>query len=464
MKPARTCCTRLVACDWRCYPASRLSVLPVNSWNRCRMASMERLYDRGCGHQRGVSAHLSGADGDYISVVSGGARGAVAGPFLSPGLAPGIVQRRSIRSAARRGGYSQSIPDEMKKPLLTLGRVVLTLLVVIFAAIVVWRMVMYYMYAPWTRDGHIRADVVQIAPDVSGLIQKVEVRDNEVVTKGQVLFTIDQDRFRLALRQAQATVSERKETYEQARRENKRNQGLGNLVAREQLEEGQSREARALSALSESQVAVDAAQLNLDRSVIRSPVDGYLNDRAPREQEFVTAGRPVLSVVDGSSFHIDGYFEETKLDGIHIGQSVDIRVIGDNARLRGHVVSIVAGIEDRDRSSGSNLLPNVNPAFSWVRLAQRIPVRIALDEVPADFRMIAGRTATVSVRDLAPLGKSNTAASADGASGGVAASGASAVAPVSAVGVSPVSGVGSGTATASAPGASAPGATPGASQ
>ncbi|HEY0289737.1 MAG TPA: efflux RND transporter periplasmic adaptor subunit [Pseudomonas sp.] len=301
----------------------------------------------------------------------------------------------------------------MKKPLLTLGRVVLTLLIVIFAAIVVWRMVMYYMYAPWTRDGHIRADVIQIAPDVSGLIEKVSVTDNQVVSKGQVLFVIDQDRFRLTLRQAQATVAERKEAWEQAQRENKRNRGLGNLVAREQLEESQSREARALSALNEAQVAVDTAQLNLDRSVIRSPVDGYLNDRAPRDREFVTAGRAVLSVVDGNSFHVDGYFEETKLDGIHIGSSVDIRVIGDNARLRGHVVSIVAGIEDRDRSSGSNLLPNVNPAFSWVRLAQRIPVRIAFDQVPADFRMIAGRTATVSIIDDADVQPNGQATSAD---------------------------------------------------
>ncbi|MBZ9783632.1 HlyD family secretion protein [Pseudomonas sp. REP124] len=287
----------------------------------------------------------------------------------------------------------------MKKPFLTLGRVIVTLLIVTFAVVVVWRMVMYYMFAPWTRDGHIRADVVQIAPDVSGLIQQVDVRDNQPVKRGQVLFTIDQDRFKLALRQAKAAVADREETLAQAQREAKRNKGLGNLVPAEQLEESQSRVARAQVALSESQVAVDSAQLNLDRSVIRSPVDGYVNDRAPRTQEFVSAGKPVLSVVDSNSFHIDGYFEETKLGGIHVGQSVDIRVIGDNARLRGHVQSIVAGIEDRDRTSGNNLLPNVNPAFSWVRLAQRIPVRIAFDDVPADFRMIAGRTATVSIID-----------------------------------------------------------------
>jgi len=276
---------------------------------------------------------------------------------------------------------------------------VLTLLIVSFAVVVVWRMVMYYMFAPWTRDGHIRADIVQIAPDVSGLIQQVEVRDNQLVQRGQVLFSIDPDRFKLALRQAKAAVADREETLAQAQREARRNKGLGNLVPGEQLEESQSKVARAQVALMEAQVAVDSAQLNLDRSVIRSPVDGYVNDRAPRAQEFVSAGRPVLSVVDSNSFHIDGYFEETKLNGIHIGQSVDIRVIGDNARLRGHVESIVAGIEDRDRTSGNNLLPNVNPAFSWVRLAQRIPVRIAFDDVPEDFRMIAGRTATVSIID-----------------------------------------------------------------
>jgi multidrug resistance efflux pump len=339
----------------------------------------------------------------------------------------------------------------VKKTWFSVGQILFTLVVVAIAAFVLWRLVDYYMFAPWTRDGHVRADVVQVAPDVGGLIVSVNVVDNQPVNAGQVLFVIDQARYALALRQAQATALQRRATLDQARREDARNRTLGDLVAREVTEESHSRVQTAEAALADAEVAIDTARLNLQRTTVVSPVDGYLNDRAPRTGEYVTAGRSVLSVVDLHSFRVDGYFEETKLHGIDIGQQVDIKVMGEEKILRGHVQSIVAGIEDRDRVQGSNLLPNVNPAFSWVRLAQRIPVRIALDEVPADFRMIAGRTATVSVRDIAPTGKSKTAAGGTGAAGGasgvVAASGA---VPVSAAsGIAPVSGT-----AASTPGAS----------
>ncbi|WP_454828891.1 efflux RND transporter periplasmic adaptor subunit [Paraburkholderia xenovorans] len=309
----------------------------------------------------------------------------------------------------------------MKKTWFSVGQILLTLIVVVAAALVLWKLVDYYMFAPWTRDGHVRADVIQVAPDISGLISSVEVVDNQQVRQGQVLFVIDQARYTLALRQAQATAQQRRATLDQARREDARNRKLGNLVAAEVSEESRSRVEQGEAALADANVAIDTAKLNLQRATIVSPVDGYLNDRAPRAGEFVAAGRAVVSVVDMHSFRVDGYFEETKLRGIGIGQPVDIKVMGEPDVLRGHVQSIVAGIEDRDRSQGTNLLPNVNPAFSWVRLAQRIPVRVALDEVPADFRMIAGRTATVSVRDLAPGGKTRP-----GASGAVGAVGASA--------------------------------------
>ncbi|HEV3422734.1 MAG TPA: efflux RND transporter periplasmic adaptor subunit [Paraburkholderia sp.] len=290
----------------------------------------------------------------------------------------------------------------MKKTWFSVGQIVLTLIVVVIAGFVLWKLVNYYMYAPWTRDGHVRADIIQVAPDVSGLITEVDVTDNQQVKRGQTLFVIDQARYALTLRQAEATVQQRRATLDQARREDVRNRQLGDLVAREVAEESRSRVEQGEAALADAMVAVDTAKLNLQRTNIVSPVDGYLNDRAPRTGEFVAAGRPVLAVVDVHSFRVDGYFEETKLSGIDIGQAVDIKVMGEPGVLRGHVQSIVAGIEDRDRTQGSNLLPNVNPAFSWVRLAQRIPVRVALDEIPKDFRMIAGRTATVSVRGLAP--------------------------------------------------------------
>ena len=316
----------------------------------------------------------------------------------------------------------------MKKTWFSVGQILLTLIVVAIAALVLWRLIDYYMFSPWTRDGHVRADVIRVAPDVSGLITEVDVTDNQLVKRGQLLFVIDQARYALALRLAQATLEQRRATLAQAKREYARNIGLGDLVASETLEESRTRVEQGQASVDDAQVSVDTAKLNLARTRIVSPVDGYLNDRAPRVGEYVSAGRAELAVVDLHSFRVDGYFEETKLHGIHIGEPVEITVMGERRPLRGHVESIVAAIEDRDRTQGPNLLPNVNPAFSWVRLAQRIPVRIALDEVPDDFRMIAGRTATVAVRGASSDGSAKrdaAATSATPASPAQAAAGAS---------------------------------------
>lgn len=285
----------------------------------------------------------------------------------------------------------------MKNFWFPVGRMVLTAAIVAVAGFSLWRIVGYYLFSPWTRDGHVRADVVQVAPDVSGLIVEVDVADNQPVKRGQTLFVIDRARYTLALREAEATESQRRAILDQARREELRNRALGELVSTEVMEESASRVEQSAAQLGQAEVALDTARLNLHRTTIVSPVDGYLNDRAPRTGEYVTAGHSVLSVVDQNSFRVDGYFEETKINRIEIGQPVDIEVMGDPTILRGHVASIVAGIEDRDRSQSNNLLPNVNPTYSWVRLAQRIPVRVALDDVPTDFRLIAGRTATVWV-------------------------------------------------------------------
>ncbi|WP_434654543.1 efflux RND transporter periplasmic adaptor subunit [Chromobacterium violaceum] len=278
------------------------------------------------------------------------------------------------------------------------GSVLLTLATVAVAIVVVRHIWIYYSDAPWTRDGHIAADVVQVAPDVSGLITEVKVSDNQLVKKGQVLFVVDRAHYELALRQAEAALAAQRATLAQARREAARNRSLTDLVAAEAREEGDAKVQLGEATLAAAEAAVGLARLNLERTTVKSPVDGYLSDRTPRAGDYAASGRAVLSIVDSHSFHVDGYFEETKLGGVELNQPVDIRIMGESRKLRGHVQSIAAGIENRDRSNGASLLPNVNPTFNWVRLAQRIPVRIALDEVPANFRLIAGRTATVSVR------------------------------------------------------------------
>lgn len=285
----------------------------------------------------------------------------------------------------------------MKKLAGKAGPVALTLIVVVAAVLVGRYLWDYYTNAPWTRDGHIRADVVQISPDVSGLITEVKVSDNQLVKRGQVLFVIDRARYALALKQAEAALAMQNAGLAQARREAARNRGLADLVAKENIEQSEARVQQDEANVAAAATAVDVARLNLQRTVVSSPVDGYLNDRMPRVGDYVSTGKPVLSLVDARSFHVDGYFEETKLGRVQVNQPVEIQIMGEARKLRGHVQSIAAGIEDRDRSNGATLLPNVNPTFNWVRLAQRIPVRVTLDEVPADFRMIAGRTATVAV-------------------------------------------------------------------
>ena len=290
----------------------------------------------------------------------------------------------------------------MNKILKQIFPVMLTLASVILALLVLRHLWSYYMDSPWTRDAHVSADVVQIAPDVSGLVEEVRVGDNQAVKRGDVLFVIDQQRYRIALEQARATLGERHTAVEQLRREIARDQSLQDLVAAEEAEVRRASLKSALAALASAQSAVDLAALELQRTQVLSPQDGHVNDRTVRKGDYVTAGQPVLALLDTASFRIDGYFEETRLQGVHPGQRVDIRLMGESQPLQGHVQSIAAGIEDRYRKESSNLLPDVTPAFDWVRLAQRIPVRIAIDHVPEGVNLIAGRTATVTV-DLSPL-------------------------------------------------------------
>ncbi|MDW6020671.1 HlyD family secretion protein [Mesorhizobium sp. BAC0120] len=277
------------------------------------------------------------------------------------------------------------------------GRVLVTLIVVAAAAGVGWRLWDNNMNDPWTRDAHLRADVIGVTPDVSGLVTEVLVHDNQTVRKGDILFRIDRRRFAIALEQAEAVAQGRQATLEQARRDLDRLEHLDDAVVTVQKrEQARSTVMEAESDYRQAVAARDLAQLNLDRSDVKASVNGTISNLSLRPGDYVGVGQPIMALVDSDSMRVEGYFEETKLGRIEVGAKAVIKLMGQPGTLTGRVESIAAGIEDRERAAGS-LLANVNPTFTWVRLAQRVPVRIALENVPAEARLVAGLTATVVV-------------------------------------------------------------------
>ncbi|OIQ88484.1 p-hydroxybenzoic acid efflux pump subunit AaeA [mine drainage metagenome] len=277
-------------------------------------------------------------------------------------------------------------------------RIAITLVLVI-AAIVLGRMLwVRYMDSPWTRDGRVRADVVNIAPDVAGLVTEVMAHDNQQVRRGDLLFRIDTEHYRHALAQAQALVEQRRAMLEMKHGQASRRAALDDqVVSRENREDS---DLIALSARAEYEAALaqrDQARLDVERTAVRSPVDGWVSNLLVRPGDFAQVGVPKLAVIDQHSFWVYGYFEEHKLALIRIGDPAEIRLLGSDQTLRGHVESIARGITDRDNPTDVRLLANVNPSFNWVRLAQRVPVRIALDAVPKDLTLVAGMTCSVIV-------------------------------------------------------------------
>ena len=286
----------------------------------------------------------------------------------------------------------------MKNFFASAGRALLTLVVAVVAIAVAWQLWSYYMLEPWTRDGRVRADVVPVAADVSGLTSDVFVHDNEKVSKSQQLFRIDQRRFQFALDQAKADVASRQATLDQAKRDLERTKSLTSLATTvQQVEQRQQAVDVDQAQLDAANAALEVARLNLERSTVVAPVNGIVTNFDLLPGRYVNAGAAVFALIDSDTFRVEGYFEETKLRRIRIGEDATVKLIGDARVLSGHVESIAYGIEDQNRSTSGDLLAFVNPTFSWVRLAQRIPVRIKLDNVPPDLLLVAGRTATVSI-------------------------------------------------------------------
>jgi multidrug resistance efflux pump len=286
----------------------------------------------------------------------------------------------------------------MNRLLIRSFRVVITLGMVALAIIVGLALWDYYLEAPWTRDGRVRADVVVITPDVSGLVTEVLVKDNQRVRRGDVLFRIDPERFSLALNQAEANVAGKEATAEQQETDYQRYAHLNSIAAsRQAVDQARANALAAKAAYNQAVADRDVAKLNLRRSEVHASVNGLITNTDLQPGDYVTVGKGVMALIDEDTLRVEGYFEENKLPRIHVGDQATIRLFGEKSSLTGHVESIAGGIEDTERSAGENLLANVNPTFSWVRLAQRIPVRIALDPPPPGVNLVSGQTATVSI-------------------------------------------------------------------
>ena len=284
-----------------------------------------------------------------------------------------------------------SIPRSARPVLRTAG-------LLLCAAFMVWLMWRHYLYSPWTRHGRINAEVVDVAPEVTDDVVEIHVADNQRVKKGDVLVQIDPARYRLALNQAVATVANRKQIMMERQYEASRRVGLLSTAAIS-IEEKQTSDSSATEAQSDYEAAVaqrDMAQLNLDRTTIRSPVNGSVTNFHLRLGDYATPGKPLLSILDSDSYWVAAYMEETKLPRIHEGDRAIIKLMGPVPDIEGHIDSVSPGILDENQSHFAGFA-TVNPIFTWVRLAQRIPVRIHMDHIPDGVRIAAGQTCTVVI-------------------------------------------------------------------
>ncbi|WJF91294.1 HlyD family secretion protein [Paraburkholderia bonniea] len=274
---------------------------------------------------------------------------------------------------------------------------VATAIVFIVAILIGRALWVHYMNEPWTRDGRVRAEVISVAPDVSGEIVELPVRDNQFVKKGDLLMQIDPAHYQIAVAQAEAAVAARSAELQMRRDDARRRADIDSLVVSKEARENASHSASSAQAqYQQALAALEGAKLNLARTRVVSPVDGYVTNLSVYRGNYATAGVAKLAIVDSHSFWVYGYFEETKLPHVKIGAKAEIRLMSGGV-LQGHVESISRGIYDRDNPQSRELLADVNPTFNWVRLAQRVPVRIKIDKVPDGLVLSAGTTCTVVV-------------------------------------------------------------------
>jgi multidrug resistance efflux pump len=283
----------------------------------------------------------------------------------------------------------------------TVVRVLLTLVLLMAAGVLSYDMARYYLYSPWTRDARVRANVVTVAPDVSGYVDDIRVRNDQFVHKDDILFIIDQDRYRLALADAEAALKAQHAQYLMLLAQYDRRSKLtaGSSISIENLDNSRRQSETAAATYQQAIASRDTAALNLRRTEVRASVNGFITNLNLAKGTFASQGKPVMALIDSDSYRVEAYFEETKIPHIKAGASAEIHLMDGSPALQGTVLGIARGITDQDNPDGPQLLSSVNPTFTWVRLAQRIPVNLHLTQVPPGVLVSAGMTCTVVMKD-----------------------------------------------------------------
>ncbi|MDH1086797.1 HlyD family secretion protein [Pantoea brenneri] len=274
-----------------------------------------------------------------------------------------------------------------------------TLIVFALALLAAGWMWNYYMQSPWTRDGKVRAELVDITPQVSGRITQLQVKDNQFVHRGQLLLTLDPVPWQIALDNADAQLSKAQADLARAQHEfNRRSRLPRNVISAEDLDAARLAANAAAASAKAAQSELDRARWNLQQTTITAPTDGWITNLTLRPGNYATAGSPLFALVDSHSYYVVGYFEETKLRHIRPGAAAQVVLYSNGARLQGQVDSIGRAIYDQSIETDSGLVPDVKPNVPWVRLAQRVPVRIHLDPLSADVPLVAGTTCTITIQ------------------------------------------------------------------
>jgi len=257
----------------------------------------------------------------------------------------------------------------------------------------------HYLYSPWTRDGRVNAHIVVIAPDVSGFVVRVNVKNNQEIKKGTELFKVDDTRYKVKLHQMEATVDNKLYAWKLAKHRYQRRKNLPSKqsISREDLEIARINTNTARANYHLAQAELEEAQLNVTRTSVVAPVDGTVVNLTFREGNYVNQGTATLALIKENSFYVTGYFEETKLPTIHVGQHAEITLMNSHHLLTGHVVSIGRAIANSNTTANNQQLPQIKQTFNWVRLAQRIPVDIQLDNLQDQQNLSAGMTASIKI-------------------------------------------------------------------